>query len=300
MEIMGDTVEVFGDGWARDKKYPDIIYVPENAYFSLKTQTVSWQKDGAEKKIRLSPHTTYISPIGYKIEMMRPHETRRWRLVGTVEEGVYCHKPATVSGGGKSEISKDISDAIIHGPSIVADFKSDMEAVSAIINKNYGDRNKDPSQNKGKDSRPILDSRRTMGSVVKLLTPSEEFTDEYNEWLKSIPFYIREFVLTVKRHYRPEWGGDWQSKFSVDTINGKGGNLLKYKNSNVLTSYLRIGFTEDGSWRTFSLRKDFFPSCKVQLEDDITSSVVVPSRDVEYLPDGFEARHPSVKFTENC
>lgn len=300
MEIMGDTVEVFEDGWAKDKKYPDIIYVPENAYFSLKTQTVSWQKDGAEKKIRLSPHTTYISPIGYKIEMMRPHETRRWRLVGTVEEGVYCHKPATVSGGGKSEISKDISDAIIHGPSIVADFKSDMEAVSAIINKNYGDRNKDPSQNKGKDSRPILDSRRTMGSVVKLLTPSEEFTDEYNEWLKSIPFYIREFVLTVKRHYRPEWGGDWQSKFSVDTINGKGGNLLKYKNSNVLTSYLRIGFTEDGSWRTFSLRKDFFPSCKVQLEDDITSSVVVPSRDVEYLPDGFETRHPSVKFTENC
>ena len=300
MEIMGGTVEVFEDGWARDKKYPNIIYVPENSYFSLKTQTIEWEKGGARRTIRLAPNTTYITPVGYKIEMMRPHETRRWRLVGTVEEGVYCHKPATVSGGGKSEISKDISDAIIHGPSIVADFKSDMEAVAKIINKNYGDRNKDPSQNKGKDSRPILDSRRTMGSVVKLLTPSEEFTDEYNEWLKSIPFYIREFVLTVKRHYRPEWGGDWQSKFSVDTINGRGGNLLKYKNSNVLTSYLRIGFTEDGSWRTFSLRKDFFPSCKVQLEDDITSSVVVPSRLVEHLPEGFEARHPSVKFTENC
>lgn len=300
VEIMGDSIEVHEDGWAVDKKYPNIIYVSEDSYFSLKTQSITWKKDGVEKSIRLSPNYTYILPVGYKVEMLRPHETRRWRLVGTREEGAYCHKPATVSGGGKSEISKDITDAIIHGPSIVADFKKDIAFVSEIINKNYGNRNKDQSQNKGKDSRPILDSRRTMGSVVKLLTPSEDFTDEYNEWLKSIPFYIREFVLTVKRHYRPEWGDDWQSKFSVDAINGKGGNLLKYKDSNVLTSYLRIGFTEDGSWRTFSLRKDFSPSVKIQLEDDITSSVVVPSTSVDYLPEGFSDRHPSVKFTENC
>lgn len=300
MELLKNSVDIFSDGWAMDKKYPNIIYVHEDSYFSLKTQTVTWKKDGVEKSIHLTPGTTYITPIGYKVDMMRPHESRRWRLVGTAEEGVYCHKPATVSGGGKSEISKDITDAIIHGPSFVADFKKDMELVEFIINKNYGDRNKDPSQNKGKDSRPILDSRRTMGSVVKLLTPSEDFTDAYNAWLATIPFYIREFVLTVKRHYRPEWNGDWQSKFTVDSINGKDGNILKYKNSNVLTSYLRVGFTEDGAWRTFSLRKDFFPSYKIQMEDDITSSVVVASSSVKYLPEDFEKRHPSVKFTENC
>ncbi len=299
--LLGDSIEVFKDGWARDKKYPDIVYVDADSYFSLKTQTVTWQKDGVEKSIKLMPHITYISPAGYKVEMARPHESRRWRLVGTVEEGMYCHKPATVSGGGKSEISKDISDAIIHGPSIVANFKKDIELVEEIINKNYGSRNKDPSQNKGENSRKILDSRRTMGSVVKLLTPSDDFTDEYNKWVESIPFYIREFVLTVKRHYRPEWNGKWQDKFSVDTINGAGGNTLKYKNASVLTSYLRIGFTEDGSWRTFSLRKDFAPSVKLQMEDDITSSVVVPRNSVEYLPSGM-AKHPkeSVKFTENC
>ncbi len=300
VKILGDTVEVFEDGWARDKKYPNIIYVPENSYFSLKTQLVTWQKDGAEKSVKILPGQTYISPSGYKVEMLRPNENRRWRLVGTAEEGVYCHKPATVSGGGKSEISKDISDALIHGPSIVADFKKDIELVAEIINKNYGDRNKNPADNKGKDSRPILDSRRTMGSVVKLLTPSDDFTDEYNEWLMTIPFYIREFVLTVKRHYRPEWNGDWQDKFSVDAINGRGGNLLKYKNSPVLTSYLRIGFTEDGSWRTFSLRKDFAPSVKLQMEDDITSAIVVPESSVEYLPKSLRNRDASVKFTENC
>lgn len=302
VEILADTIEVHPDGWARDKNYPDIIYVDEKAYYSLKTQTVTWQKDGVEKSIRLTPYTTYISPAGYKVEMSRPHESRRWRLVGTTEEGVYCHKPATVSGGGKSELSKDISDAIIHGPSMIADFKRDIEFVSEIINKNYGNRYRDPNSpnNKGPLSRPILDSRRTMGSVVKLLTPSDEYSDEYNKWLSSIPFYIREFVLTVKRHYRPEWGKNWQDKFSVDTINGTGGNTLKYKNAPVLSSYLRIGFTEDGSWRTFSLRKDFAPSIKLQMEDDITTSVVVPESAVEYLPENLASRGASVKFTNNC
>ena len=300
VKVLGDSIELFADGWARDRKYPDIFYVDEKSYFSLKTQTVSWQKDGEQKSIKLMPGKTYISPAGYKIQMQRPKEGRRWRLVGIVEEGVYCHKPATVSGGGKSEISKDITDSIIHGPSMIADFKKDIELVAEIINKNYGNRNKDPSQNKGKDSRKILDSRRTMGSVVKLLTPSEDFTDEYNAWLATIPFYIREFVLTVKRHYRPEWGDNWQDKFSVDTINGAGGNTLKYKNSAVLTSYLRVGFTEDGSWRTFSLRKDFAPSVKLQMEDDITSSVVMPISAVEYLPRYLEGSEASVKFTSNC
>lgn len=300
VSLLGDTIEVFPEGWARDKRFPNVIYVDEHAKFSIKTQSITWNKNGAEQSIKLLPSKIYILPSGAKVEMRRPHENRRWRLVGILSEGVYCHKPATVSGGGKSEISKDISDAIIHGPSIVADFKKDIQTVAEIINKNYGNRNKDQSQNKGENSRPILSSRRTMGSVVKLLTPSEDFTDEYNAWLESIPFYIREFVLTVKRHYRPEWGDNWMDKFSVDSINGTDGNTLKYKNADVLTSYLRIGFTEDGSWRTFSLRKDFAPCVKLQMEDDITSSVVVPKAAVEYLPQNLSNSGESVKFTENC
>ncbi len=298
--LLGDTIEVFPEGWARDRAYPSVIYVDERSVFSLKTQSVSWKKDGQEHSLKLMPNNVYILPSGAKVELLRPKENRRWRLVGILSEGVFCHKPATVSGGGKSEISKDITDSIIHGSSIVADFKKDIQTVAEIINKNYGNRNKDQSQNKGANSRPILSSKRTMGSVVKLLTPSEDFTDEYNAWLDSIPFYIREFVLTVKRHYRPEWGDNWADKFSVDSINGADGNTLKYKNNDVLTSYLRIGFTEDGSWRTFSLRKDFAPCVKLQMEDDITSSVVVPKRDVEYLPKTMSNDGESVKFTENC
>lgn len=42
---------------------------------------------------------------------------------------------------------------------------------------------------------------RTLGSVIKLLTPSEEYTDEYNTWLESIPPYIKVLVFVVKRYY---------------------------------------------------------------------------------------------------
>ena len=42
------------------------------------------------------------------------------------------HKPCTVSGGGKSEISKPITDAILTGPVFVADMKRDFDQVVRI------------------------------------------------------------------------------------------------------------------------------------------------------------------------
>ena len=68
----------------------------------------------------------------------------------------------------------------------------------------------------------------------------------------------------------------WREHFSVDIINGKPANELKCENRKLVTTYLRVGFDSDGSWRTFGLRKDFHPALKIQVEDDITASVVVP------------------------
>ena len=86
-----------------------------------------------EHGIKLSPEKTYVRPSGYKIRMEKPPGTdRQWRLVGTVAEGTFCHKPCTVSGGGKSEISKPITDAILTGPVFVADLKKDFDRVAGI------------------------------------------------------------------------------------------------------------------------------------------------------------------------
>ncbi len=306
---LGDRAEAQPGGWARDRRYPDICYVPEDAFFDLRAQTITWTLEPAsgrssekaqEHSIKLLPRHTYVLPSGYKIEMCKPDEGRRWRLRGTTAEGLLCHKPCTVSGGGKSEISKSIADAMFIGPNFVSDLAHDFDLVDTILRKEYGQRFRDPARNKP-EGRPLLSPERSLGSVVKLLSPSPDYTDEFNEWLTSIPRYIHDIVLLIKRYYKPEWGGDWRKHFSVDTINGRPGNEVKYHRQKVLTHYLRVGFTPDGGWRTFSLRKDFFPAVKIQAEDDITASVVVPRDGIAGLPSwAANSGAPSLKFVQNC
>ncbi|WP_269522440.1 hypothetical protein [Coraliomargarita parva] len=293
-----DFMDVQAQGYAIDKTYKNIIYIPEDSRFELNTQKITWTKDGAEQNIKLLPNNTYVLPSGYKVVMMKPAEGRRWRLVGYTAESRVCHKPCTVSGGGKSEISKSITDAIITGPVFVSDFNKDFDMAEEIINYEYGPRFRDPKKNR-KQGRPLLGKQRSLGSVIKLLTPSKvDYNDDYNAWLKGIPQHVKELVLIIKRFYKEDWGTDWRKRFSVDLINGEPGNILRYRETPMFTQYLRVGYTEDGSWRTFGLRKDFIPASKISLEDDITASTVAPTSSIKSLPVGWSA--PSAKFVYNC
>ncbi|MFM2294204.1 MAG: hypothetical protein RLZZ350_617, partial [Verrucomicrobiota bacterium] len=291
-----DLIDVKPEGYGVDKKFPDLIYVHENARFDLHAQRVTWKNETGEHSIKLLPTQTYIRPSGYKVRMEKPPGPNRvWRLVGVAGEGIVCHKPCTVSGGGKSEISKPITDAILTGPVFVADLKSDFNKVAKLINRDYSDRFQDKAH---VDQRTVLAPERSLGSVIKLLSPDErDFTPEYNAWLADVPQYIKELVFVVKRYYKPEWGAKWREHFSVDIINGTAGNELKCDNRTLVTTRLRVGFDDDGAWRTFGLRKDFYPAAKIQAEDDITASVVVPGGAVKHLP---AASAASVKFVANC
>jgi hypothetical protein len=304
--VYRDVFELKPEGFGVDKTFPDIVYVPEDARFDVQKQRVSWIEDRSERAIKLLPGKTYVRPSGYKLRMEKPVANRSWRLIGTLAEGILCHKPCTVSGGGKSEISKPISDAILVGPVFIADFKQDFDQVAALLFRDYSTRFKDPAKT---DRRPILSSERSLGSVIKLLIPDEkDYKPEYNEWLDTVPQYLRELVFVVKRYYKPEWGTNWREHFSVDIINGKPANELKCDNRRLVTLYLRVGFDADGAWRTFGLRKDFNPALKIQAEDDITASVVVPTAALaeQSLPpvdangaDKVSPRAASLKFVQN-
>lgn len=284
-------------GHALDVTQAHIILVPEKSTFSLRTKTVSWTTaDGRQSSIRLQAGKTYMGPNGYRVHMepLRGNP-RLWNLVGTSADVTLCHKPATVSGGGKSEISKAISDAILVGYVYVADLEKDMDAVAAILARDFSDRFREPALN-GTDHRLILSPQRSMGSVIKLLTPSSlDYSDAYNQWLRAIPQHIKELVFVVKRFHREEWGDDWRSHYSVDLINGRPGYALKLNGSTVIVNTLRVGFEKDGSWRVFGLRHDFHPASKVQTEDDITASVVVPAGVASGV-----AGDLSRKFVQNC
>src|SRR5262249_39288827 len=153
------------EGHALDRRYPDIVYVPEDVRIDLLKQIVRWSHQGKEQQIKLLPGKTYVRPSGHRVHMEKVLGTASWRLVGTMAEGTFCHKPCTVSGGGKSEISKPLTDAVIQGPVFVADFQKDFDQVAALIDKNYGDRFIDPTWRK-QDSRSLLSMDRSLGSVI--------------------------------------------------------------------------------------------------------------------------------------
>ena len=284
------------DGSAVAIDDPTVVLVPAGAHYSMRSQMITWTgPDGQEASIPLLVSNTYVAPNGYRVHAKhREGDATQWHLVGTAPWSTQAHKPATVSGGGKSEISKSLLDAFVFGEAYVGDVDEDFDAVQAILDGNYADRFVDPA-NKSDNHRSILSERRSLGSVIKLLTPSSMYTEEYNAFLESIPAHIKELIFTVKRFYQPSWGQDWRSHFSVGIINGRKGNSLRLDGEVIKVNMLRVGFEDDGAWRLLSLRPDFSPAAKVQTEDDITSSIVVPGGLIS-TPDSELSR----KFVTNC
>ncbi|HEX8913685.1 MAG TPA: hypothetical protein VF796_15100, partial [Humisphaera sp.] len=300
----GSLMDVRPEGYGVDKEYPSLVYIPEGCKASVARQQVWWTgPDGAERAIPMEPGKVYMNPSGFKLHIEKHPGAPSWRIIGTTGEGVFCHKPCTVSGGGKSEISKSIKDYMLYGPIFVSDVERDLDLVQQIVDRDYSDRwtagaREKPDYAKRR-SRKILSPERSLGSVIKLLTPSSQYTDAYNAWLASLPNYIYPIVFIIKRFYDPAWGEDWRSHFGVDIINGFPGHELKIENRTLVGTYLRVGLMKGGAWRTYKLRQDFAAAAKVQTEDDITASVVVPAARLP-KPVAGAGSPAGVKFSENC
>ena len=131
--LLGERVDVHPTGYATDGMYPEIHYLPEDMEIDVQRQDIKWTSNGQEQHLKLLPGRIYIHPSGYKVRMDKHPAAPSWRLVGTVPEGAFCHKPCTVSGGGKTEISKSLVDAVLYGPIYVDDFEEDMELVAGDL-----------------------------------------------------------------------------------------------------------------------------------------------------------------------
>ncbi len=316
-KLMGEFMLSHPDGYGIDKRHAKVVYLPEDAEMFLLDQKITWKKEGKLKTLRLLPEHVYIYPSGYKVRMEKHPDAPTWRLIGTVADGLLCHKPCTVSGGGKSEISKSIAESILYRNFYIQDYNKDFDAAEKIIDHDFHDRYKVAPKDKGNYAREILSHTRSLGSVVRLLTPSAEYSEGFNRWLRKIPPHVRSLVFTIKRFYRPEWGEDIRSHFSVDVVDGRPGHELSYHHRPLVSSYLKVGTEDKGSWRVFRLRTDFVPAFKLQVEDDITASTVLPVIPVEVESDiaaigngtadkaaksgkAKKAAPSSRKFVQNC
>jgi hypothetical protein len=297
LHILGGMAERRPGGFAVDRRFPEIYYVPENAVFNVRAGCVKWERAGESGQLMLRPSATYVLPSGFRVRLEKQTAGANWRLIGSRPRGTFCHKPCTVSGGGKSEISKSIANALLNGPVFVRDNHRDMDQVADILKKDYSSiyESREPD---ARTRRPILSLERTLGSVIQLFTPSPEYTEEHNDWVRQLPQTVKQLVFTVKRYYRPEWGENWPEHFTVNRINGFLGHELKLDNQPLVSNYLRVGFDPDGSWRIYKLRPDFYPAEKIQMEDDITVSAVLPRRSLNDLDP--EYPNPSVKLVSNC
>ncbi len=293
----GNIMDIQQEGYGIDKRYPQIIYLPEKIKVDLNKSEIRWVHRDERRRLHLLPGHWYVLPNGEKFHLEKHPEAPLWKLVGTAAEGTFCHKPCTVSGGGKSEISKSINNSIIYGTYYVWDLKEDLDHVERILQYDFRRRFKE-NPHRSKPSRSILSEDRTLGSVIKLLTPQSVYSEEFNEFLASIPNHVKALVFMIKRFYRQAWGDDWRRHFTVDIIDGKPGNELKIDGRRIRPSYLRVGFQNDEAWRTFKLRMDFMPSEKIQMEDDITASVLIPRNRLPHLNPDY--RNSSLKFAVNC
>jgi hypothetical protein len=298
LALLGDQAIRHPEGHASDTRLRNVHFVPEDARFDISSMLVSWGNADSKRQIKLLAGHTYIYPCGYKIQLEKHPHAPTWRLLGTEAEGTFCYKPCTVSGGGKSEISKSLDGALLSGPFFIKDLKEDLDQVEAIFQRDYSDRFKvEPKE--GRDTRSVLSARRSVGSVVRLLTPSEtEYTPEYNAWVESIPQRIRSLVFIIKRFYRQDWGDNWRERFSVDQVNGQPAHELKFQGRQLVASYLRVGRLPDGSWRVFKLRQNFVGARKVQLADDIAVATTLPASQLDHLNPAWP--HPSLKLVDNC
>ena len=297
-------MEVRAEGYGVDRTFSNLYYIPEDARVDLRQQDISWHRDERAISIPLLPGNVYMAPSGYKVRMEKHPSAPSWRIIGTAAEGTFCHKPCTVSGGGKSEISKSLVDYMQYGSVFVSDIEKDLDLVQTILDRTYDDRWTAAAAAQQKygvfASRPILSSKRSLGSVIKLLTPSEDYTESYNTWLRSLPSHIHALVLAIKRFYNPAWGDDWRRHFSVDFVNGSPGHELKFHDRKFVGTYLRVGLSGEHGWRTFKVRQDFAAADKVQAEDDISASVVVPGPRLEHLAVNSGGAADSHKFVINC
>ncbi len=297
MALLSELVERQPEGYAIDRRFPDVFYIPEDSVFTLRDGFVRWQHEGRTEQLTLHPSAVYVLPSGFRVHLEKQLSGTAWRLIGSRPRGTLCHKPCTVSGGGKSEISKSIAHALLKGPVYVRDYREDMAKVAEIFERDFSSIYKSRPPD-ARSRRSILSSDRTMGSVIRLFTVSPEYTDEHNEWLRRLPQTTRQLLFTVKRYYRPEWGENWREHFTVDRINGFLGHELKFDNEPLVSNYLRVGHDRDGAWRIYKLRPDFCPAEKVQVEDDITASVVLPRSTLNDLDREFKSE--SVKLVANC
>jgi hypothetical protein len=99
---------------------------------------------------------------------------------------------------------------------------------------------------------PCSAADRSMGSIIKLLTPSAEFSEEHNSFIRAIPPHVLELVYVIKKAYRRRVGRRLAQPLLGQPRQRPPRQPAAPGRQQVLVDMLRVGFESDGSYRLFS------------------------------------------------
>ena len=178
------------EGHADDREQPHIVLVPGGAHYSMRDMTVTWPRpDGGTGSMPLRADKAYLSPNGYRVTVaQQPHDPSTWTLIGTVAER------HVVPQAGHRLRRRQVRDLQGHHRRVhrrlgVRRRASRPTWTRSPRSSTATSRGASSTRERnGTDLRPILSRDRSVGSVIKLLTPSRsEYTAEYNAWLVAHP-----------------------------------------------------------------------------------------------------------------
>ncbi|HEY2844418.1 MAG TPA: hypothetical protein VGJ09_12240, partial [Bryobacteraceae bacterium] len=67
--LLGDMADRKPEGYAVDRRYPDIYYVPEDSVFQLGDGHVQWERGGEVQRLTLRADARYVLPSGFRIRL---------------------------------------------------------------------------------------------------------------------------------------------------------------------------------------------------------------------------------------
>jgi hypothetical protein len=74
-------VDVYPERYAIDRKFKDIVYVPEDVNIDLYKQKVEWPIESGIFSLDIDPRQTYVVPSGYKVKLQHEEGSGDWRLI---------------------------------------------------------------------------------------------------------------------------------------------------------------------------------------------------------------------------
>jgi hypothetical protein len=86
--LLADLAEPRPEGYASDRRFSDIYYVPEDAVFHVLDGTITWRKGDWDEGLMLRKDATYFLPNGFRIRLEK--QTGGRRPIASADRGETC------------------------------------------------------------------------------------------------------------------------------------------------------------------------------------------------------------------